>query len=230
MVTAVVFDLDDTLYNEIDYCKSGFTAVAKFLAKLPNISPTLDTNSIFTALWEQFSAGNHKKTFNIALHKLKIDYNDETIQNLVSIYRNHKPAIKFPLESKEILDILSPDYKLALLTDGFLPAQQLKVEALGIESYFDAIIYTEKLGRKNWKPSPLGFRNLLKKLAEKPENCVYIADNAEKDFIAPNKLGFKTIQLVGPNHVHNAAPPKQDAAPNLIIASITQLPNALYRL
>jgi FMN phosphatase YigB (HAD superfamily) len=31
MITTVIFDLDDTLYDEIDYCKSGFMAVAEFL-------------------------------------------------------------------------------------------------------------------------------------------------------------------------------------------------------
>lgn len=230
MIKAVIFDLDDTLYNEIDYCKSGFAAVAEFLANLPNIPPSLAADSIFTALWEQFSTGNHKKTFNIVLNKLKIDYNDETIQNLVSIYRNHKPEIKLPSDSKKILDTLSSNYKLALLTDGFLPAQQLKVDALEIEHYFEAIIYTETLGRESWKPSPAGFEYLLKKIKEKPKNCVYVADNAEKDFIAPNKLGLATIQLVGPDNVHKTPPTDSQATPGLIITSITQLPNALYRL
>ena len=35
MITTVVFDLDDTLYDEIEYIKSGFTAVAEFLAEPP---------------------------------------------------------------------------------------------------------------------------------------------------------------------------------------------------
>ena len=35
MITTVVFDLDDTLYDEVEYCRSGFEAVAEFLANLP---------------------------------------------------------------------------------------------------------------------------------------------------------------------------------------------------
>jgi len=31
MITTIVFDLDDTLYDEIDYCKSGFASVAEFI-------------------------------------------------------------------------------------------------------------------------------------------------------------------------------------------------------
>jgi putative hydrolase of the HAD superfamily len=230
MITTVVFDLDDTLYDELDYCKSGFNAAAQFLSGLPNLPSPHTADDIFSTLWDQFSTGDHTKTFNGALKKLKIEYDEGTIRNLVSIYRNHKPAIKLPDETQSILDILSPKYTMAILSDGFLPAQQLKVHALGIERYFDAIIYTESLGRACWKPSTAGFEYLLKQLKKRPQNCVYVADNAEKDFIAPNKLGFATIQLIGPSHIHNDPPQQRHAAPDLIITSINQLPNALYRL
>jgi FMN phosphatase YigB (HAD superfamily) len=33
MITTVVFDLDDTLYDEIEYCRSGFTSVAEFIVQ-----------------------------------------------------------------------------------------------------------------------------------------------------------------------------------------------------
>ena len=63
-----------------------------------------------------------------------------------------------------VLKTLKKRYKLALLTDGYLPAQRLKVQALGIEKYFQAIVYTEELGREYWKPSTRGFENILKEL------------------------------------------------------------------
>ena len=34
---AVLFDLDDTLYPEVDYVRSGFTVVAKFLSEKINL-------------------------------------------------------------------------------------------------------------------------------------------------------------------------------------------------
>jgi len=39
MITTVVFDLDDTLYDELDYCRSGFRAVAESVADLPDALP-----------------------------------------------------------------------------------------------------------------------------------------------------------------------------------------------
>jgi len=36
MITTVIFDLDDTLYDEVEYRRSGFASVAEFLADSPD--------------------------------------------------------------------------------------------------------------------------------------------------------------------------------------------------
>jgi putative hydrolase of the HAD superfamily len=111
-----------------------------------------------------------------------------------------------------------------------LPAQSLKVSALGIEPYFKHIVYTEQLGRQFWKPNPKGFEIILEKLSAKAQNTVYIADNAKKDFIGPNGLGMHTIQLKRPKKVHLSAPPDENATPNLITDSIILIPEILKKL
>jgi phosphoglycolate phosphatase-like HAD superfamily hydrolase len=100
MITTVVFDLDDTLYDEVEYCKSGFEAIAEFLANLPeaprlkgqveycksgfeaiaeflaNVPEAPPAERIFGAFWKQFKAGNRTKTFNVALDELDINCDD----------------------------------------------------------------------------------------------------------------------------------------------------------
>ncbi len=245
MITTVVFDLDDTLYDEIDYCKSGFAAVAEFLANPATASASAETSAetrrISTVLWEQFTAGNRTKTFNTALEKLSMDYDDKLIGELIEVYRNHNPKITLPQDSRNVLCELSTKYTLAMLTDGFLPAQELKVRALRIEKYFKFIVYTEQLGREFWKPSPAGFEKIMQTLKVKPENTVYIADNEKKDFIAPNKLGFSSIQLIRPARIHRTVCVEPEAAAPLrprpsprraqhTICQISQLPGLLEKL
>ena len=227
MITMVVFDLDDTLYDEIDYCKSGFTSVADFLADRPGY-PT--AGRIFETLWKEFTSGNHKTTFNAALEQLGIQYDTALIDRLIEVYRNHTPNIKLPKESEDVLRKLSRRYSLALLTDGFLPAQQLKARALGIEKYFKCIIYTEQLGRKFWKPSPLGFEKILQTLNAKPQNSAFLGDNEKKDFIAPNKLGLSTIQIIRPARIHTEPAEKPNAAAQHLIHSLSVLPGLLEKL
>ena len=227
MITTVAFDLDDTLYDEIEYCKSGFAAVSEFLADLPE-APAAER--IFATIWKQFTAGNRTRTFNAALDKLGISYDDKLIGSAVKVYRNHVPKIALPQDSRDVLCQLSTKYTLALLTDGFLPAQQLKVRALGIEKYFKCIVYTEQLGRNCWKPSPAGFEKLMQTLNATPENTAYVADNEKKDFIAPNKLGFLTIQIVRSAGIHTEPSGECGAAARYVIYQISSLPALLEGL
>jgi len=224
MIITIVFDLDDTLYDELEYCKSGFETVSHFLAKQFS---NLSAENIFTALWAQFQSGNHTKTFNAALDALSIKYTPDLITQCVQAYRNHDPKITLPKDSRDVLEQLSEKYTLALLTDGFLPAQKLKVRALGIEKYFKSIIYTEEMGRNCWKPSPAGFEKLLRDLNVKPENCAYVADNPAKDFIAPNQLGLVTVQVTRPSRIHPDLPADKDASPKYAINDLSNLPELL---
>jgi putative hydrolase of the HAD superfamily len=227
MITTVTFDLDDTLYDEIDYCRSGFAAVGDHLAALPG---TPSASRISDCLWRRFSAGNRTKTFNAALDELGIAYDEGLIRRLVQAYRNHRPNITLPQDSRDVLSGLQARYALGLLTDGFLPAQRLKVEALGLDIYFRSIVYTEQLGRKYWKPSPLGFEKVLGCLRAKPENAAYVADNEQKDFVAANKMGLATIQIVRPARLHTESADEPSAAPKHKIHKIGQLPTLLETL
>jgi len=119
---------------------------------------------------------------------------------------------------------------LALLTDGFLPAQRLKVQVLGLEKYFKCIIYTEQLGRQFWKPSPVGFEKLMETLNAEPENMAYVADNPMKDFIAPNKLGSSTIQIIRPARIHTESSAEPGAAAQYVIRNLADLPALLDKL
>ncbi|MDD5064268.1 MAG: HAD family hydrolase [Phycisphaerae bacterium] len=227
MITTVVFDLDDTLYDELDYCRSGFKAVALSLSNLVDV---LSPEEIFDSLWKQFTAGNHTNTFNAALDDLGLSYDDRLIEKLIETYRSHSPQILLPADSEKVLRQLSKKYTLALLTDGFLPAQQLKVQALKIENYFKCIIYTEQLGRQFWKPSPTGFEKLMQTLNAKPQAIAYVADNEKKDFIAPNKLGFLTVQITRPARIHTSVSDAPNASAKHVISKITQLPALLEKL
>jgi putative hydrolase of the HAD superfamily len=227
MVTTVIFDLDDTLYPERDYCMSGFRAVAAYIAER---FARASAEQLFEAMQAEFAAGNRTKTFDAALKAAGVGYDDECIAKLVEVYREHHPTLRLPDESRSVLDILGGRYGLALLTDGYLPAQRLKVQALGIEGLFKCIVYTEELGRENWKPSPLGFQKIMYELDAEAGQCVYVGDNEQKDFIAPNSLGMTSIKVSGANSLHSTASSDPQARPAHIISSLAELPELLMAI
>ncbi|MBN1846079.1 MAG: HAD family hydrolase [Sedimentisphaerales bacterium] len=207
-IRAVVFDLDDTLYPERDYVRSGYRVIAADLA-----GGDWNPDRIFALLWRQFEQGDRRRVFNAVLRRMGRRDSPEEIARLVAIYRGHRPDLSLEVEVGQSLSRLRPRYRLGLITDGFLPAQRLKVEALGLPPYFDHIIYTEELGRDCWKPAPQAFDIMSRTLQCPAPACLYVADNPAKDFLAPNRLGWRTVQLQLPGQVHDGAiPPAGGAA------------------
>lgn len=218
--------MDDTLYDEIDYYKSGFNQVSHQIAK----DFKIEIQDVFKKIWEIFNKGNQKTTFDAASKKLGIQFDKSYIDSLIDIFRNHKPDITLPSESKQVLTDLKKQYSLGLITDGWLPGQEYKVKSLGLEEFFECIIYTEKLGTEFWKPSPKAFERLLIELDILASQCVYVGDNLEKDFISPNRLGFKTIRVVRERRIHFGNAPNTDAQANYEIDSIAKLPDLLRNI
>jgi len=173
----VVFDLDDTLYAERDFEKSGIQFVYDNLS-IKHIS--LDT-----------ILNNRNNWIELIIDGVN---NLITKQTVLDIYRYHFPTIQLYNDSKVFLEkLLSKGNEISLITDGRSITQRNKLRALGIESFFKTIIISEEV--KSEKPSEYNFRMVMKNSIH-AENFIYIADNPSKDFITPNKLGWTSICLL----------------------------------
>jgi putative hydrolase of the HAD superfamily len=95
---------------------------------------------------------------------------------------------------------------------------------------FQAIVYTEELGREFWKPSPRGLEKLMELLQAQPAQTVYVGDNEKKDFIAPNHFGLTTVQILRPARLHTKTCPLPGATAQQKIRQISELAAILRRL
>lgn len=174
----IIFDLDDTLLYEIDYLKSAYQEISKFL----------DGNNhdvLFHTMFEKY-----KNKENVFEYLTEIYHYPK--EKLLEIYRNHFPTIVLNDGAKHILNVIkSKGYKLGLITDGRSITQRNKLKALQIEDLFDKIIVSEEFG--STKPDERNFKIFLE---NDIDEYYYIADNTKKDFITPNKLGWTTICLL----------------------------------
>ena len=135
-----VFDLDDTLFPEREFLLSGFRAVDAYLAASGAAPGFYEMAAIL------LKDGLRQKIFDTALQKLNANSSPESIQELVRVYRSHKPAIQLYPDASWILERLWGKAQLGIITDGFLKTQQNKVAALGIEGLFDCIVYSDSFG------------------------------------------------------------------------------------
>lgn len=218
-VKCVVFDIDDTLYLERDYAKSGFDAVGEWVAHEFNIG------GFSAAAWQLFEAGTRRTIFNEALDELHVDYDIDLIKKLVHIYRSHAPEITILPDAADCLTRLAAhpaNFQLAALTGGPLLCQKAKVRALELKERLNPIVYAQQWGPEFDKPHARAFEEIEKITGYSGSECIYLADNPHKDFIAPTRLGWRTVRVrrVGGLHEESASntPP-----PGLELATLEAL-------
>ncbi len=181
-VKAVIFDLDDTLYSEKEYVKSGFRKIAELLG-----GDIADTEK---QLWQAFENGENAIDFVL---KEKNIFTEELKVECIKEYRYQIPDISLYDGVSEILKrIKSKGIKLGMITDGRPEGQRAKIKALGVENLFDEIIITDELGGVNFrKPDDISFRIMQKRFNLDFGSMIYVGDNINKDFIAPLQLGMQ---------------------------------------
>ncbi|MBC7087110.1 MAG: HAD-IA family hydrolase [Tissierellales bacterium] len=191
MIKALVFDLDDTLYPEIEYVKSGFRHVSKIISNLFN----RDENIVYIQLERLFDLDS-KNVFNRWFDENNVDYTNETIQYIVSEYRKHKPIIMYYDDVLPTLTILKEKkLKTGIITDGYALSQKQKLEALKAYEHFDEIIITDEFGKEYWKPSELPFKLISERLDVYANEMVYVGDNPAKDFFINSILPIITVRI-----------------------------------
>jgi len=220
---AIVFDLDDTLYPEQEYIRSGFQAVSIWVEE--NLQ--VPREEAFREFWDLFSRGVRGNTFNKWLDGCGLS-DGGFVQALVNVYRVHDPEIKPYPDIRSLLEELKRNTALGLLSDGYLEVQKRKFSALGISEYFDVVVFSDEWGRTAWKPSPRPFQEIVRKLVVQPHEAVYVADNPTKDFLGAREVGMATIRVrwKGGLYAH-LEPPTPQHAPDYVIYNLEEIKTLL---
>ncbi len=178
-IRGIIFDLDDTLYSEKEYIRSGYKAVSDYLG-----------GGYEEKLWKYFE--EKKQVIDELLKELGHTKNKEKV---INIYRSHKPSIHLYYGVIEMLNELrARGIKVGIITDGRPLGQHNKFEALGLGRFIDDFIITDELGGTQFrKPCDIAFRIMSAKWKLPFEQIVYVGDNPIKDFQAPKQLGMKAL-------------------------------------
>ncbi|WP_003545012.1 HAD family hydrolase [Desulfotomaculum nigrificans] len=195
---AVIFDLDDTLYPEMDYVRSGFKVTAELISSVVGAK----SKKIYEKLLKIFEE-NKTGVFDRILAFYGVN-DKKLIKECVDTYRNHFPQINLTSETEELLQWLkAKGIKIGIITDGRPKGQWKKIQALGLEKYCDRIIVTDELGGLEYrKPCEVSYKKMLLDLDIRPEETIYVGDNPAKDFISANMLQMTTIMLFHANGIY----------------------------
>jgi putative hydrolase of the HAD superfamily len=224
VIRGVVFDVDDTLYLERDYVRSGFQHVARIAG-----SGDAEVAALGHWLWSAYEAGIRGDTFDRMLVAFPDVAERHSVPDLVAAYRRHEPAIRLMAGTADVLDGLAArGLRLGVLTDGPVESQSAKARALALDRWFDPIVLTAVLGPSAHKPGTMGFAAIAAAWSLQAEELVYVGDNPLKDFAGPRSLGWRTVRLRGPDQLHRALEaPGPAFEPQLEIGSLEELPKAV---
>ena len=219
----LVFDLDDTLYEEESFVISGLQAVSVYISNLKS----LEQKTEFKKLYKLFQEQGRGNTFNYYLEDNGI-FSVKLLNKLVAVYRSHIPSIMMREEDREIIEALSKEYSMYLVTDGNRNVQNNKIEILDIGSYFKKVFITHRYGLHASKPSIYCFKKIIELEKIGWNDLVYVGDDPNKDFINLRTAGANTVRIRQGRFRRIKL--SQDYEADFEIMKLTQLPTIIYHL
>lgn len=182
-----IFDIDDTLYLERDYVKSGFAAVGK----------ATRCAAFGDACWDLFCQGVRGNTFDLARRDFAHAHLPET-SILVDIYRAHRPNIALCDDARAFIE--AQREPMGVVSDGPICSQRAKFQALGLAIWIDFPIFTAEIHAP--KPDPQAFKIAALAMGSPKNRIFYIADNPAKDFQGPLCAGIIPIRIRRDQSLH----------------------------
>lgn len=215
-IKAIIFDLDDTLYD----CSGTLVLKSKKLAAkiISKAVKCSETEALKLQLELEDRLGPKADIF----HKIANQYNlpedfCEEISNTINTLEV-EGATLFPGTMASIDELKRTGYKLFLVTFGNREIQEKKIKVLDLESAFDEIIITE---------NPLGkekcFKEILAKYGLEPEQVLCVGDKIKDEIEVGKRLGMSTALMKHGRHYHFYKSEINDGEPYLHITKVSDL-------
>lgn len=202
----LIFDLDDTLYDERSFVDGGLRAVARHVER----EFGWDSAESFRFMTQVLDSQGRGRIFDALLeHHGK--WTRSGVETLVKAYRHHKPSLSLFPAARRVLDRYEGRAPLYLVTDGHKIVQENKVAALNLWRCFRRVMITHRFGKRHAKPSTYCFERIRSLEGCRWCDMVYVADNPEKDFVNLNRKGMPTVRVLTGMHRAVQAKPGYEA-------------------
>lgn len=196
MIKRVIFDIDNTL---IPWEKEYDLEINKALEELKIQYTDKDIKEIsqaFEKYEEKYYIFNKELMLEFINQYTGKNYPKEFIYNIITRWGKCVPN-NIEEETVKILEYLKSRYELVILTDWYATQQSKRLEKLGILKYFSKVYSAEKTKRKPFKEA------FMQAVGEnRPEECIMIGDNLERDINGAINAGLQAIYYT-PNTLNN---------------------------
>ncbi|XP_034538652.1 N-acylneuraminate-9-phosphatase [Notolabrus celidotus] len=237
-VKAVLFDLDNTL---IETSRAGAEAIRQ-TSELLKSTLSLDDSTI-SIISDKFKQKLFQESFEPlagrSIDEVRVGHWEESIQEAVgscsspslaaqcyNLWKNSRlQALHLSPEICDLLRQLRRRYKLLLLTNGETQTQREKVEAVGCEEFFDAIVIGGE--HVEQKPYVSIFTLCFNMLEVKAKDCIMVGDSLDTDIQGGVNSGVRATVWISRA---GGAVPDGSVRPDYTIPTVLDLPVILDQL
>ncbi len=223
MIKAVLFDLDETLFDRTGSLRLFLADQFKRHEVLEHVGVDEFTDMFLTL----DGRGTMPKTEvypSLLEHLGQVD--DALSATMVDEYIDGFPRFAKMLPGGEelLLYLRQKQLHTGIISNGMTTPQMRNIYALKLDLLVDGIVVSEKEGIR--KPDPEIFWRAASRLSLKPEDCLFVGDNPIDDVLGAHGAGMSTIW------VPNGAKWPDDAEPNpgLAFASLGDVHKKLVKI
>lgn len=200
MIKAILFDLDNTLYDYYSVSNKALDSVYNVLRKRKKISKEKFIRILNQSKKEireelKHSPDSHDRIVYFQRLGEKINLELKLVLKLYKVYykyflKNMKPKKDLVKTFKEIK---KRKLKILILTNEVVEIQLKKINKLGVIKYIDYFVASENAGID--KPNKKIFLHALQKIKRKPNEVLMIGDNEKDDIEGAKKVKINTVLL-----------------------------------
>jgi putative hydrolase of the HAD superfamily len=224
MLRAVIFDLDDTLWECGSVIVRAEHALLDFLRRhYPRITDRHDLEAMRALRVEiarQQPSMRHDFTWlrleSLRWHAREAGYPETMAEEAFAVFYHARNDVVLYEDVRPTLDRLAGEYRLFAISNG-----NASLRAIGLDHYFEASLSAREAGML--KPDPRIFAALLQRAGLHPAQAAHVGDDQEADVEGARGAGLLPVWL----NRAGARWERESPPPALTITSLAELPDAL---
>lgn len=221
MIRNILFDLDDTILDFHKAEKIALTATLIHLGINPEEQTLARYSELNRAQWELLEKGKitreqvKVRRFELLFLELGVDTSPK---KATAFYEKQLGIGHYFMDGAEsVLNTLSSDYRLYLVSNGTANVQRSRIESAGIARFFSGIFLSQEVGFE--KPDVRFFEHCFAQISDfSKQETIIVGDSLSSDILGGKNADILTVWL-NPN-----AQTAQDIQPDYTIEHLSELP------
>ena len=200
-MSAIIFDVDDTLYDQVIPFWNAYKAVFKDRFQLPMddlfAASRRRSDEVFGPSQRGEITMEEMYIYRIqkAFEDFQVSITDQEALQFQAEYAENQKRLQVSEKMREILDFCAARIPIGIMTNGPSQHQWKKVNALEAQQWFprETIFVSGDVGAA--KPDRRIFDWACSKMGQKPEEMYMVGDSYDNDVVGAISAGWKAIWL-----------------------------------